>query len=258
MIWVAAGTEEGRRIAKALREKGHRILVSVTTEYGASLLRRELKGEIIIDQALDYGGMETVLKKFPITQIVDATHPYAEEVSKNLITLSEDHIIPYLRYERPSLRELIGKTEGKVQEGDVLWVKKTEEAIEALRKTSENLLLTTGSKTLEKYVEALETARIYARVLPVPKVMEHCKALGLPPGQILGIQGPFSKAFNRITLEEYKIRHLVTKDSGLTGGVPEKIQGALEAKAQIIVIERPAIVYPKVFSNMMDLLEEIR
>jgi len=128
---------------------------------------------------------------------------------------------------------------------------------EALSKNRGNVLLTTGSKTLGDYLNALETSRIYARVLPVPKVMEKCKELGLPPGQILGMQGPFSMEFNRSTLKEYNIEALVTKDSGLTGGVPEKIQGALEAKVQIIIIERPAVAYPIVFIDIEALIKQL-
>ncbi len=273
MIWIAAGTEEGRRIAKALAEKDQEIMVSVTTEYGGSLLRRELEDQArdkgthektdktnnkwkIIDHALDYQAMERVLEEYPITKIVDATHPYADLVSKNLIALAEENAVSYFRYERGSLKELIQK-EIPEHKKDVLWVKNTEEAIEALSKSRGNVLLTTGSKTLGDYLDALEVSRIYARVLPVPKVMEKCKALGLPPGQILGMQGPFSTAFNRSTLKEYNIESLVTKDSGLTGGVPEKIQGALEAKVQMIIIDRPAVDYPRVFSDIETLIEQL-
>ncbi|GEM_PF-31581 len=290
MIWIAAGTEEGRRIAKALIEKNRKIMVSVTTEYGGSLLKKELqkkefqkrelhekefqktelgrekkaetnnndtKNWTIIDRALDYEEMGKILQEFPITKIVDATHPYADKVSNNLITLAKENNISYFRYERPSLKDLLQRETGEHEKKNILWVKNTGEAIEALRNRQGNVLLTTGSKTLGDYLKVLETSRIYARVLPVPKVMEECRALGLPAGQILGMQGPFSTEFNQATLEEYNIEALVTKDSGVIGGVLEKIRGALKAKAKIIIIDRPDVAYPKVFSDMKALVEQL-
>lgn len=257
MIWIAAGTEEGRRIAKALEEKDQEIMVSVTTEYGGSLLRRELENVRIIDRALDYQSMGKIIKEFPITKIVDATHPYADLVSKNLIALAEKNVISYIRYERPSLKELIQKEIPEHEKDHILWVKNTGDAVEALNKSRGKVLLTMGSKTLGDYLKGLDSSRIYARLLPVAKVMEKCRALGLPPGQILGMQGPFSTEFNRATLKEFNIESLVTKDSGLTGGVREKILGALETKVQIIIIERPGVVYPRVFSDMEALMKEL-
>ena len=275
MIWIAAGTEEGRRIAKALIEKNREIMVSVTTEYGGSLLKKELqkrelqkdeKGKkvnsdtkkwTIIDRALDYGEMEKILQEFPITKIVDATHPYADKVSKNLIALGKEKDISYFRYERPFLKELLQKEAGEPEAQKIVWVKNTGEAIEVLRNRQGNVLLTTGSKTLGDYLKGLETARIYARVLPVPKVMEECRALGLPAGQILGMQGPFSREFNQATLEEYNIETLVTKDSGAIGGVLEKIRGALGAKVRIIIINRPDVAYPKIFSDIKELTKQL-
>jgi len=140
MIWVAAGTEEGRQIAKALVEKDRKIMVSVTTEYGGSLLRRDLEDQrgnqqadektdkkrklwSIIDQALDYGEMERILEEYPITRIVDATHPYADLVSKNLIDLAEENNISYFRYERPSLKDLLQKQTPEREKKNILWVK---------------------------------------------------------------------------------------------------------------------------------------
>lgn len=265
MIWLAAGTEEGRQIAKALVQKNREILVSVTTEYGGALLQKELhdprknigeKRWKVINRALDYQEMQEVLEKHPIRKIVDATHPYADVVSKNLMVLAEKNGLSYLRYERPSICDLIQK-EAHGEAGRIYRVQNTEAAIEALKKGKGRVLLTTGSKTLGDYLKALDPSRIYARVLPVPKVMEKCKALGLPAGQILGMQGPFTADFNRATLMEYRIETLVTKDSGLSGGVQEKILGALEAGVEIIIIERPDIDYSNVFSDIKMLVDQL-
>ncbi len=261
MIWIAAGTEEGRRIAKALVEKNREVMVSVTTEYGGSLLQKEFQNigtnrRVIIDRTLDYEEMQKILQEFPIKKIVDATHPYADMVSKNLTALALENSITYLRYERPSIKDFL-QDEGIEQASKILWVKDTQAAIEVLQKREGRVLLTTGSKTLGDYLKTLEVSRIYARVLPVPKVMEKCKALGLPPGQILGMQGPFSIEFNKSTLIEYNIESVITKDSGLTGGVQEKILGALEAKVGIIIIERPNVAYPQVFSDIEVLMDQL-
>ena len=53
------------------------------------------------------------------------------------------------------------------------------------------------------------------------------------------MQGPFSTEMNRAMLKEYDIAYMVTKESGLAGGYPQKCQAALEAGVKMVVIGRP-------------------
>ena len=121
----------------------------------------------------------------------------------------------------------------------VQWVPDADAAIAELKQTKGNILLTTGSKTLGQYAEALPPERIYARVLPTSGVLKSCEVLGILPGHVIAMQGPFTQALNAAMYDAYSIRVLVSKDSGDVGGVSDKVIPALNKDIQIIMIERP-------------------
>ena len=70
--------------------------------------------------------------------------------------------------------------------------------------------------------------------------LERCLTLGYPQKHIIAMQGPFSREMNLATLREIGAGLLVTKDSGETGGFPEKLAAAQDAGATVIVISRPS------------------
>ena len=97
---------------------------------------------------------------------------------------------------------------------------------------------------------------IYFRVLPVKESIDKMEKAGIQAKNIIGLQGPFSKEFNKALYENYKIRYVVTKESGKTGGELEKIEAALETKVVPVVLKRPKIEYIWVSSDMEKTAEE--
>ena len=73
----------------------------------------------------------------------------------------------------------------------------------------------------------------------MPEGVQKAVDLGLGYKQILALQGPFSKALNLAMIKQYKIDIMVTKESGLEGGVEEKALAAREAGIELVVIRRP-------------------
>ncbi len=167
------------------------------------------------------------------TIVVDATHPYATEVTGNIKSAAQSLGISYYRL----LRSSAGDPEGAVFHFDSI-----EKCTSVLDETSGNILLTTGSKELEKYclhVSEKTRARTYVRVLPSEESLRLCAASGIEPSHIIAMQGPFSRDMNEAILRQYNIEHLITKESGRTGGFDEKKEAALSAGACLYVIDRP-------------------
>ena len=103
-----------------------------------------------------------------------------------------------------------------------------------------NILLTTGSKELAVYCSKKELKdRLFVRVLPGEESLAICKEQGLTGKQIIAMQGPFSEELNRAILNQFKIRCLVTKESGKTGGYPEKLKAAADLSIPVIVLKNP-------------------
>ena len=108
-----------------------------------------------------------------------------------------------------------------------------------LRELPGNVLLTTGSKELHHFAVPGLAERCYPRVLPMVDSLERCLTLGFPPRNIICMQGPFSRELNVALLRQYRIKTLVTKDTGGYGGFREKAEAAREAGCALLVVERP-------------------
>ena len=117
----------------------------------------------------------------------------------------------------------------------------TEQAAHLLEEIEGNILLTTGSKELPAYRQVKGFAeRFYPRVLPLANVVESCLALGIPAAHLIAMQGPFSQEMNLAMIRQWNISCLVTKESGKTGGVDQKLAAAKQAGISVLLIRRPS------------------
>ncbi len=63
--------------------------------------------------------------------------------------------------------------------------------------------------------------------------------LGIEGKHLIGMQGPFSTEMNDAMLRQYDCRYLVTKDTGLAGGFPEKMEACQRCGVTPVIIGRP-------------------
>lgn len=228
-VIVFAGTTEGCEVSSFLAAHKVPVLACVATEYGSKSLEESTYLKIHTGR-MDREQMEELLEKEKPVLVLDATHPYAAEVTENIREACQYTGLPYERV----LRE-----KGAYQ-NEAVYVADTEEAVSYLSGTKGNILLTTGSKELGKFTELPEAKeRIYARVLSLPSVMETCKSYGFEGKHLIGMQGPFSMELNAAMLRQYDCKYLVTKDTGKAGGFQEKIDASLCCGAIPVIIGRP-------------------
>lgn len=251
-IVIFGGTVEGRQLAERLRSTGIQLHICVATEYGASLLPDGGNVHVYAGR-MNESQMEQFLLEKRAEYCLDATHPYAAEVTKNIVHACENTRLPYIRIMRKEAgqKDLPGEKE---KQDNVVFVKDVEEAAEYLCKTVGNIFITTGSKELEKYTVIPDyRSRCIARVLPTLPVMEKCRELGFEGRNLIGMQGPFSEEMNYCMLKQSGAEWMVTKDSGKAGGYPEKCEAALRLGIHVIVIGRP----PEQPEHTMELEEAV-
>lgn len=230
---VLAGTEDGRELAEALQERGHDILVSTLTAYGADLALEQ--GLQVRSGAMDAQALTELLKANAFDALVDATHPYAVKVKEIAKSTCAQLALPYRRWQRPSLNPVAHPL--------IHWAEDIPDAGRiAARLKGQRLLLTTGSNGLPEWVSlpALRDKILYIRVLPTAKVLERCESLGFKPNQIIAAQGPFSQEWDEAMFKQLKIDIVVAKESGQVGGTPEKVQACLNLNLPLIILKRPA------------------
>ncbi|MCC8049250.1 MAG: precorrin-6A reductase [Clostridiales bacterium] len=261
-ILIFGGTIEGRQVSEYLVGRHIRHTVCVATEYGEEVLQPDAGKENIslwrtIHQGrMDKEQMREFLRGNPFVLVVDATHPYAVEVSKNIREACEREQVPYVRYLRPEgegastggcAAEVKDRIENvhAARNGDeksiwTVYVNSTTAAAEYLEKQKGGIFLTTGSKELHVFTERIsDKSRLFARVLPSAEVIASCRALGLEGKQICAMQGPFSAEINAAMLRQTHASFLVTKDTGISGGFPEKLEAVRECGITAVIIRRP-------------------
>ena len=238
-VLIYAGTTEGRLLAQELSRAHIACDVHVATEYG-QMVMPELAGVKVCVGRLDVEEMRALLKKNGqnnYAAVVDATHPFATEVSANIRESTKGSGIPYLRLQRRMDDGIcsIPENEGmKERAGTVHVFADYESCVQALTDTSGNILLTTGSKELAVFAPLKE--RLFVRVLPGLESIGLCEKAGIRGKQILAMQGPFSEEMNLAMIHQFSIRYLVTKASGAHSGFQEKLAAAQKAGITACVI----------------------
>ena len=235
MIFVAAGTQDGRELAGALLQVGYEVTASVVSSYGEKLLKQYPR-LIINDKPLDEEALEDYIRQHGVRLFVDASHPYAANVSENAMRACRAANIPYIRYERASV---------PVDYDKAYPVESYEEAASTAARLGATVFLTTGSRNLKAFVlsDALKGHTIIARILPTAGVLKECEELGLTPKQIVALQGPFSEELNIALYRQYGADVVVTKNSGEIGGTDTKITAAKKLGLPVVMIDRPKIDY---------------
>ena len=259
-ILIFAGTTEGRQLTEYAVKERIPCIVSAATEYGEELLEHDLqlqkeknkKSEFrVIHGRMDQQEMEMFFEKEQVGFVIDATHPFAVAVTENIQRACKNVGIEYLRCLRDFLTEATaGRSEkhtceriNVITESDssVVCVNSVDEAVDYLGQTQGNILITTGSKELDKYTRLTNyKERCYARVLSVlPSVMQSIE-LGFSGKHLIAMQGSFSMEMNLALLHQTEAKYFVTKESGKNGGFTEKLEAARQSGAVLLVIGRPA------------------
>ncbi len=221
---VIAGTSEATELIDLI--SGFCDVTAFTaTSYGTEILKKSRC--TVREGRLDENGFTSALEGFDA--VADMSHPFAEEVTGIVRRVCLKLGIPYLRGGREKLRYDYDR---------IIYVSSKEEAADILEKKPGNIFLTTGVKTLSYYEDRLSecTERIFSRVLDSRE--SRALAAGSRTNVIYAVP-PFTEEDTCRVIEENRIMTLVTKDSGLRGGLPEKINAAKKYGTEVIVICSP-------------------
>lgn len=105
-ILIFAGTTEGRKLVEYASEHDINCYVSTATEYGKSILGN-LKGIECISGRMDETEIEDFVKDHDIRLVIDATHPFAVEVTKNIRAACLNADTQYIRCLREGGKSLM-------------------------------------------------------------------------------------------------------------------------------------------------------
>lgn len=232
-ILIFGGTTEGRQLAAFCAAREIPVYVSVATDYGGELLEDLARSGTVqvLTGRKEENAIAAFIRQHQIACVIDATHPYAVEVGRNIAAACETCNVKNIRVLR----------ESSDSDGDGTYFDDIDAVIDFLNISPEgNILITTGSKDLARFCRLRRfSERCAVRVLPAEGIVEKCTALGFAPANIIPEKGPFSEAQNIAHLRQYGVKYLVTKESGRAGGFAEKACAAKACGASLLVIRRP-------------------
>ena len=223
MILVFGGTTEGRRAVEVLEEAG--------TTYYYSTLSDGQKIDLVHGVHLT-GGMEVpemiaCCREHDIRLIVDAAHPFAEDLHRNLLFLAKHIQAPIIRYNRIY----------PPHDNDLIWCKDFDDAIHQLEENHvERLLALTGVGTigrLSAFWKKHDTC--WFRILNRRASHFVAKANRFPEERLVYYETDDTSDLIR----DLHPQAIITKESGLSGGFTEKVEAARQAGVKVFVVERP-------------------
>lgn len=250
MIGLILGTSEGKKILSLLNEFTDDLFLSTASNYGGELLK-DYKYKILNTAPLDKEKLKEAITENNIKLFIDASHPYALEITKNLQEACSETNIEYVRYERPSIIEKY-KDNNKV-----VIVNDYEDLKNHLGCIQGTILNTSGSRNLKKILDISINNRIVHRVLPSVKVLQECFDIGVRVEDLIAIKGPISYEMNIAFIKEYNGKAMIMKDSGIQGGTEEKLKACIDSDIYAFVIDRKEKQYKDVYFNEEGLVQYI-
>ena len=233
MILIFGGTTEGRKAVEVLEESGSLYYYSTRSD-GQQI---ELVNGIHLKGTMDVPQMVECCRDYGIRLIVDAAHPFAEELHRNLLFVARHVGAPIIRYDRiypPRSKE-------------VVWCKNYQEALTKLEAEGiERLLALTGVNNIGTLRPYWERHECWVRILNRPLSQMLARKTQFPEDHLVY----YEEDDTRQLLEALKPQAILTKESGLSGGFTEKVEAAQAAGARVFVIERPE--YPPHTPNPQD------
>ena len=173
-----------------------------------------------------YGGAEGLaqfIRDERISLILDATHPYAAQISQNAAQAAQLSDVPCWALRRPAWQPQPGDDWREVAD----WA----ELVEAL-KPFKRPLFTLGREPLQHLDEIPAEQFWTLRALDVYPGNERCEGIGA--------RGPFIIKDERALFEERRIDVLISKNSGSTATEP-KLEVARERGVPVLVLKRPVL-----------------
>lgn len=249
-LWLIGGTTESAALAEALVSFNLPCTVTVTTQAAEALYPETAMLRVRVGR-LDAEKLEQFLHEQRIAAIVDASHPYAVEISKMAIRAATARQIPYLRFERPAVGAC-------VENSQVISLDSFETLLAGDYLQQQRVILTVGYKALGQFRNWQDRSTLFARILPALTSLEAALAAGFSADRIIALRPPVTAELEKALWRHWNISLVVTKASGSAGGEDIKRTVATELGIPLVVIARPVVDYPQQTSDFSVALEFCR
>ena len=231
-VLLLGGTTEASQIGRALAAVGVAGVYSYagrTATPVAQPLPTRVGGFGGVDGLAEY------IRQEQITHVIDATHPFASQISRNAVEACAKTATPLIAY----LREPWTAGPGDKWQH----VATVADAAAALPDHSARIFLAIGRQYLTPF--AAQPQHFYLlRLVDAPNT-----ALPLPNAEIVLARGPFTIEGDLALLREHRITHVVARSAG-GEGAKAKLEAARALGLSVILIDRPNLPERRTAQNV--------
>ncbi|NQD56846.1 cobalt-precorrin-6A reductase [Pseudomonas sp. CM25] len=168
-------------------------------------------------------GLASYLREAGITLLIDATHPYAAQISRNAASAARSAGIPCWALRRPAWQAQAGDDWREVEDWAGL--------IEAL-KPFRRPLFTLGREPLQ-HLDEIPPEQFWTL-----RALEACT--GNARCEVIGARGPFHIQEERTLFQRRNIDVLISKNSGSVATEP-KLEVARDLGVPVLILKRPKL-----------------
>ncbi len=168
-------------------------------------------------------GLVDYLQREGMTHVIDATHPFAAQMSRNAYAACEALGLPLLSLQRAPW--LAGAGDDWHHVGDIAGT------VAALPIAPARVFLAIGKQNLAPFA-ALRQHHFLLRLVDAPA------APPLPNCSIVIAKGPFDVAGDTVLLAQHRITHIIAKNAG-GQGASAKLEAARALGLPVVMIARP-------------------
>ncbi len=239
-ILLLGGTTEASHLAQALAEAGLDAVFSYAGRTAAPL------SQPLPLRVGGFGGAEGLaqyLHREGITHVIDATHPFAAQMSTNAVYACDLADVALCALERPAWQAQAGD--------DWRHVDTLSEAVAALPDHGARVFLAIGKQNLVAFAGKPDNHYLL-RLVDAPE-----GALPLPDTAVEIARGPFDVAGDTALMQRHGITHVVSKNAG-GAGAEAKLAAARALGLPVIMIARPEVPQRKVLATVAEVMGWLR
>ncbi|WP_334194634.1 cobalt-precorrin-6A reductase [Pararhodobacter sp.] len=222
-ILLLGGTMEASAMARRLADRG----LAATLSYMGRVERP--KPQPIAVRIGGFGGVPGLIQYLTdhqITHVIDATHPFAAQMSSNAVAACAATGTPLIALTRPAWQPGPGDDWQRVPDMD--------SAVAALAGPARRIMLAIGRMHLAEFA-AQPQHHYLLRLVDAPSEIPP-----LPHHSVVVDRGPFSAEADEALMREHRIDLIVAKNAGGIGSV-SKLQAARALHLPVLMIDRPQL-----------------
>ncbi|MCY1128359.1 cobalt-precorrin-6A reductase [Frigidibacter sp. RF13] len=235
-LLILGGTTEASALARAVAEAGIPAVFSYAGRTEAPV------GQPLPTRIGGFGGvagLEAYLRDAAISHVIDATHPFAAQMSRNAVAASKAAGVPLCSLERPAW--VAGQGDNWHHAPDIA------AAVAILPEAPARVFLAIGKQNLNLFA-AKPQHHYLLRLVDPPE-----GPLPLPDAEAVIARGPFTEPGDRALLSDHRISHIVAKNAGGTGA-EAKLQAARALGLPVILIDRPEVPARRVLATVAEVM----